>query len=147
MGPWVAPREYVLSHLDGPKGHAVLPGGRGISFGRYAVDGLWADFTAAMRRADVFPAMLESALWAGKLVSFPAYANNQAMIYNTGLLQQAGVVAPRQGWTWDDFRTSAQRVVHEGILPLSMGWVNTWQHWLGTMGSRIVSKDVRKINA
>jgi multiple sugar transport system substrate-binding protein len=99
----------------------------------------------AKQRADVFPAMLESALWAGKLVSFPAYANNQAMIYNTGLLQQAGVAAPRQGWTWDDFRTSAQRVTREGILPLSMGWVNTWLHWLGTTGTRVVSKDVRKM--
>ena len=99
------------------------------------------------QRADIFPPMLESALWAGKLLSIPTYANNQAIIYNTALLQQAGVAAPRQGWTWDDFRTTALRFVREGILPLSMGWTNTWLHWLGTTGARIVSKDMRKINA
>jgi len=99
----------------------------------------------AKQRADIFPAILETSLWAGKLVSVPAYTNNQGMIYNTALLQQASVAPPKQGWTWDDFRTTALKFVRPGVIPLSMGWGHTWNHWLGSTGSRIISKDGRKM--
>jgi multiple sugar transport system substrate-binding protein len=101
----------------------------------------------AKQRADIFPNMLESSMWAGKLAGMPVDTNNQAMIYNIGLLQQAGVAPPKQGWTWDDFKTVAQRFVRPDIVPLSMAWAGTWRHWLGTMGGRIISKDNRKITA
>jgi len=101
----------------------------------------------AKQRADIFPNMLESSLWAGKLAGMPVDTNNQAMIYNIGLLQQAGVAPPKQGWTWDDFKTMAQKFVRPDFVPLSMAWAGTWRHWLGTMGARIISKDNRKITA
>ncbi|MGH2371166.1 MAG: extracellular solute-binding protein, partial [Chloroflexota bacterium] len=72
------------------------------------------------------------------------YTNNQAMIYNTGLLQQAGVAPPKPGWTWDDFQTTAQKFIRPGIIPLSMSW-GTYLHWLGTAGSRVISRDVKTI--
>ena len=97
------------------------------------------------QRADIVPAMLDSSSWAGKLISIPGYTNNQAMIYNSGLLQQTGVALPKQGWTWDDFRTAAAKFVKPGIVALSMGWGNTWQHWLGTTGQRPIAKDTKKI--
>lgn len=101
----------------------------------------------AKQRADIFPAMLDSSMWAGKLAGMPVDTNNQAMIYNIGLLQQAGVAPPKQGWTWDDFKVMAQKFVRPDIVPLSMAWAGTWRHWLGTMGARIISKDNRKITA
>ena len=63
--------------------------------------------------------MLESSTWTGKLVSLPGYTNNVAMIYNTALLQQAGVAAPRQGWTWDDFRAALQKFSGRQLSPPS----------------------------
>ena len=51
----------------------------------------------AKQRADMFPNMLESNMWTGKLVGMPGYTNNTAMIYNPGLLAQGGVAAPKQG--------------------------------------------------
>ena len=99
------------------------------------------------QRADIFPNMLETSMWAGKLAGMPVDTNNQAMIYNMGLLQQAGVAPPKQGWTWDDFKTMAQKFVRPEMVPLSMAWAGTWRHWLGTMGARIISKDNRKITA
>jgi multiple sugar transport system substrate-binding protein len=98
----------------------------------------------AKQKADIFPAFLESSSWAGKLISIPGYTNNQAFIYNLELLQQAGVPNPKQGWTWDDFKTTAQKFIRPGIIPLSMDW-GTYLHWLGTAGSHVISKDNKKI--
>src|SRR5436190_12962552 len=106
---------------------------------------LKADKEWGKQRADIVPAMLDSSSWAGKLISIPGYTNNQAMIYNLELLQQAGVAVPKQGWTWDDFKTVVPKFVKPGIIPLSMAWAGTWNHWLGTTGQRPISKDVKKI--
>jgi multiple sugar transport system substrate-binding protein len=106
---------------------------------------LKSDKEWARQRAGIFPPMLESSAWTGKLVSIPGYTNNQAVIYNTGLLQQAGVAPPRQGWTWDDFKVTAQKFVRPEMIPLSMGWGSTWRHWLGTAGAQPISKDAKRI--
>lgn len=98
----------------------------------------------AKQRADLFPAMLDSSLWAGKLVGVPGYTNNQAIIYNLGLLQQAGVALPKQGWTWDDFKAIGTRFVRPDIIPYSNDW-GTWSIYLRTTGGAIISKDFRKM--
>jgi ABC-type glycerol-3-phosphate transport system substrate-binding protein len=99
----------------------------------------------ARQRADMYPAMLESSTWTGKLVSLPGYTNNVAMIYNTGLLQQAGVATPKQGWTWDDFRAALQKFSgRQGLTALSMNW-SFWVHYLRTMDASPISQDARKI--
>lgn len=94
------------------------------------------------QRADMFPAMLESSQWAGKLAGMPGYTNNQAVIYNLGLLQQAGVAVPKQGWTWADFKQTAARFVRPDVIPYSNAW-GTYGHYIRTTGSRIISKDVK----
>jgi multiple sugar transport system substrate-binding protein len=96
------------------------------------------------QRADIYPNFLESSSWAGKLIGVPGYTNNQAVIYNLGLLQQAGVPNPKQGWTWDDFKTAAQKFVKPGTLVFSMDW-GSYLYWLGTQGARVISKDNKTI--
>ncbi|MGH2351446.1 MAG: extracellular solute-binding protein [Chloroflexota bacterium] len=98
----------------------------------------------ARQRADIFPNYVDSQMWSGKLVAVPSYTNNQGIIYNIGLLQQDGVAPPKQNWTWNDFRTIAERFIRPNIIPFSMAW-DDWDHWLGTTGSRPVSKDARKV--
>jgi multiple sugar transport system substrate-binding protein len=98
----------------------------------------------AKQRADIFPSFMDSSSWAGKLIGIPGYTNNQAVIYNTGLLQQAGVAPPKQGWTWDDFKTTAQKFVKPGIIPFSAEW-GSYLYWLGTQGARPISKDAKTI--
>ena len=98
------------------------------------------------QRGEMFPNMLESNMWAGKLVGMPGYTNNLATIYNPALLSQAGVAPPKQGWTWDDFTTIAQKFVRPDVVAYSLGW-NGWSTYLGTTGARIISKDNRKIMA
>ena len=126
-----------------------------FSVADFFAGGMTIDFDAQMKgdrdyakqRADLFPNMMETNMWAGKLVGLPVDTNNQAIIYNPALLQQAGVAAPKQGWTWDDFKVMAQKFVRPDTVALSMAWAGTWRHWLGTMGGRIISKDNRKITA
>ena len=98
----------------------------------------------AKQRSDIFPSFLESSSWAGKLIAIPGYTNNQAVIYNTGLLQQAGVAPPKQGWTWDDLKTTALKFVKPGVIPFSIEW-GSYIYWLGTMGNRVISKDAKTI--
>ena len=98
----------------------------------------------ARQRADIFPSFLDSSSWAGKLIGIPGYTNNQAVIYNTGLLQQAGVAPPRQGWTWDDFKTTAQRFVRPGTIAFSVEW-GSYLYWLGTQGARVITRDAKTI--
>lgn len=98
----------------------------------------------AKQRADIFPAMLESSMWAGKLAGMPGYTNNQGVIFNTGLLQQGGVAQPKQGWTWDEFKATASKFVRPDIIPYSNAW-GTYGHYLRTAGGLIISKDVKKM--
>jgi multiple sugar transport system substrate-binding protein len=96
------------------------------------------------QRADIFPAMLESSLWVGKLAGMPGYTNNQAVIYNIGLLQQAGVAPPKQGWTWNDFKQMAARFVRPDVIPYSNAW-GTYGHYLRTAGGLVISRDAKKM--
>lgn len=96
------------------------------------------------QRADIFPAMIESSLWTGKLAGMPGYTNNQGVIYNTGLLQQAGVAPPKQGWTWNDFKQMASRFVRPDVISYSNAW-STYGHYLRTAGGLLISKDARKM--
>jgi multiple sugar transport system substrate-binding protein len=96
------------------------------------------------QRADIFPAMLESSMWLGKLPSLPIYTNDVAMIYNKGLLQQAGVQPPKELWTWDDFKATALKFVRPELQVLSMNWV-FWLNWLRTTGASPISTDNKRI--
>ena len=98
----------------------------------------------AKQRADIFPNMLDSQVWNGKLASVPISTNNQGIIYNVGLLQRDGVALPKQNWTWNDFRAMAERYIRPDVVAFSVNW-DDWDHFLGTTGSRPVSKDGRKV--
>jgi multiple sugar transport system substrate-binding protein len=98
----------------------------------------------ARQKADMFPNMWESQVWNGKLAAIPHSTNNQGIIWNVGLLQRDGVAPPKQNWTWNDFRAMAERFIRPDVISFSVNW-DDWDHFLGTTGSRPVSKDARKV--
>ena len=98
----------------------------------------------AKQRADLFPNMLETQMWSGKLAAVPGYTGSQGIVYNVGLLQRDGMAPPKQNWTWNDFRAMAERFIRPDVIPFSMAW-DDWDHFLGTTGSRPISKDGRKV--
>lgn len=101
----------------------------------------------AKQKADMYPVFLETSMWAGKLVAMPGYGTCQAMIYNPGLLQKAGVAVPRDKWTWNDFLTSARRAMRPpDVWGLDLTWSYVfWMMWVGSAGVRPLSKDNRKL--
>ena len=126
----------------------------------FYVAGMTVDFDSELKaekrwgtqRADIFPHMLESSMWVGKVVGMPVSTNNVAFIYNVGLLQQQGVEAPKDGWTWDDFEAKAQKFVgparpnplEGGIIPLSMGRY-FYLDFVRSAGKNPISKDSTKM--
>ena len=105
----------------------------------------------AAQRADIFPHLLESSMWTGKVVGMPVSTNNVAFIYNVGLLQQHAVEAPKEDWTLDDFEEKAEKFVTparedplEGLIPLSMGWY-FYLDFVRSAGKNPISDDAMKM--
>ena len=99
----------------------------------------------AAQKADIFPDMLSSSTWTGKLAGMPCYTNNSAIIYSPQLLAQIGVPEPKATWNWQDFQDLAQK----GNKPpdrwgYDWNWVY-WSNWLGSAGGLPISADGQKI--
>lgn len=97
------------------------------------------------QKADIFPDMLSSSTWTGKLAGMPCYTNNTATVYSPQLLSQIGVAAPKPDWNWQDFQDLAQK----GNKPpdrwgYDWNWV-LWNDWLGSAGGHPISTDGQKI--
>jgi ABC-type glycerol-3-phosphate transport system substrate-binding protein len=101
----------------------------------------------ARQRADIFPGYLETSLWAGKMVAIPGHGTCQAMIYSPELLQKAGLTAPKDRWTWNDFLAMARKVAHPpDVWGLDLNWSYVfWAMWIGSSGARPLTKDNRRL--
>src|SRR5688500_680143 len=102
----------------------------------------WGDL-----RKEIFPLMLETSMWKGKLTSMPVYTNNTITMWNNDLMQRAGLRAPAVGWTWDDFLEMAKK----GNRPPDVYGFELWAdsssffNWFGTYGGRMTDQGVKKI--
>jgi multiple sugar transport system substrate-binding protein len=61
----------------------------------------WNDFYEGERAA---------ATVGDKVVGVPALVDNLAIVYNKTLFDQAGLTPPTPQWTWDDFRSAAEKL-------------------------------------
>ena len=61
----------------------------------------WQDFYGFER---------EAATSNGKVYGVPALVDNLALVYNKKLFDAAGVAYPTDSWSWDDFRSAAQKL-------------------------------------
>jgi multiple sugar transport system substrate-binding protein len=102
----------------------------------------WGDL-----RKEIFPLMLETSMWKGKLTSMPVYTNNTITMWNNDLMQRAGLRAPQTGWTWDDFLDMAKK----GNRPPDVYGFELWAdssaffNWYGTYGGRMTDQGVKKV--
>lgn len=67
---------------------------------------------------DFYPALLESFSVDNNYYGLPRDNDTKVIYYNRTHFAEAGLMEPRDGWTWDDIRTAAQRLTRqEGSLP------------------------------
>jgi multiple sugar transport system substrate-binding protein len=115
---------------------------------RYAADGVLEELTPYIEQsgydlADYWPALLESAMYDGKVYGFPRDISTEVLYYNKDLFDQAGVEYPTEEWTWGNLLTAADRlsVVEEGgrvaqyALAMEGG---KYVNWVGQNGGSIL---------
>jgi multiple sugar transport system substrate-binding protein len=84
---------------------------------------------------DFFPAAREAVTVDGKIRAIPALIDSLAVVYNKKLFKQAGIAPPKQGWTWDEYRTIAQKLTDSSKGVFGTGWPGVgdedtvWRIW------------------
>ncbi|MHB1356175.1 MAG: ABC transporter substrate-binding protein [Anaerolineae bacterium] len=74
----------------------------------------WASLEDKALKADYLPSVLKPFERNGELWAIPWALNPQILYYNRDLFTQAGVEAPKPGWTWNDFLEKASGVTDAG---------------------------------
>jgi ABC-type glycerol-3-phosphate transport system substrate-binding protein len=113
--------------------------------------GLTADLDEELKRVkewpalrkDLFPGILESQLWQGKLTAMPLYTNNRIVFVDRGVLAKAGLPAPGASWTRDEFTQLASRAA---APPERWGFAFTAQAldyliFFGAAGGKMMNAD------
>lgn len=100
----------------------------------------------AAQRKDIFPSMLESSLWLGKLTSIPGDTNNRGIYYDKAVLARAGVAPPTPNWTRDEF---TQKVLRASAPPDRWGFTITpgsldFLIFYGAAGGKLMNKEQTK---
>jgi multiple sugar transport system substrate-binding protein len=73
---------------------------------------------------DFYPSERQSATVNGKVVGVPALVDNLSLVYNKKLFAAAGVAPPTSSWTWQDFRTAAQKLTDASTKTYGWAYVN-----------------------
>jgi multiple sugar transport system substrate-binding protein len=91
--------------------------------------------TKAWNWGDFYPAAREAVTIDGKVRAIPALIDSLAVVYNKRLFRQAGIPAPKAGWTWDDYRAVAKQLTNKGKGVFGTGWPGVgdedtvWRLW------------------
>lgn len=76
--------------------------------------------------SDVHPSLIEASMYQGSLYSLPFKFNAANMVFNTSLLEKAGVEAPGADWTADDFLAAAAAISNgQGSTVSPFYWSNS----------------------
>ncbi|TDD48035.1 ABC transporter substrate-binding protein [Kribbella antibiotica] len=112
-----------------------------------------ADLSGALNLGDFWPAAQESVTVKGKVRAAPALLDSLCLVYNKKLFAAAGLSAPKPGWTWDDFITTAKALTNPGKGVFGTGWPGVgdedtvWRLWpmIWDLGGDVASQDGKKV--
>jgi multiple sugar transport system substrate-binding protein len=114
-----------------------------------------ADLTSALgdRLKDYWPAARDAVTVKDKIRAAPALLDSLCVVYNKKLFTAAGLPAPKAGWTWDDFVTTAQKLTNPAKGVFGTGWPGVgdedtvWRLWpmIWDLGGDVVSEDGKTV--
>lgn len=111
-------------------------------------DYLANDSRAAAKLDDYFPDVLQTAQFNGKTYGLPWIAQPVMLYYNPKMFSDAGIEPPNENWTWDDFKTAAEKLTKDtdgdGKADQFGTAFNGWppvQMFIWQAGGEVVSED------
>ncbi len=91
------------------------------------------------------PSLVEWNSYKGHIYGVPKDWTTQVIWYNKKVFDRYKVAYPKPGWTWDDFRSTAQKLTHVDDkvwgAALSFGDPYDWQNWFVMGGGDYLSPD------
>jgi multiple sugar transport system substrate-binding protein len=84
---------------------------------------------------DFYPAARQAVTIDGKVRAIPSLIDSMAVVYNKKLFRQAGIPAPKAGWTWDEYRDTAKQLTNKSKGTFGTGWPGVgdedtvWRLW------------------
>lgn len=98
---------------------------------------------AAAKLDDYYPEVLQTAQFDNKTYGLPWISQPVVLYYNPKLFQDAGVAEPNENWTWDDFKSAAEKLTKpdQGIYGTAF---NDWppiQMFIWQAGGDVISED------
>lgn len=73
-------------------------------------------------KSDLYPAVLQTITYKGSIYAVPRDVTAVAMYYNKKLFDEAKVSYPKEGWTWDDFLTTAKALTKTDASGKPVQW-------------------------
>src|SRR5690348_12674454 len=101
-----------------------------------------------VKASDYYPALINPfTCTSGQVFGLPKDWNSLGVFYNKQMFQAAGLSAPTASWTWDDFKTDAQKLTKNPGSPNSVYGVvlsadaSRWGAFLLANGGTVLNKD------
>jgi len=95
------------------------------------------------------PGLLDPGKVNGKQYLLPKDYSPLGVYYNKKLFDAAKVPYPKEGWTWDDFLATAQKLTTTDAsgkttqwgVQLPAAWTTGFEYWVAAAGGVLISKD------
>ena len=103
--------------------------------------------------AGYLPGLLDPGKVNGKQYLLPKDYSPIGVYYNKKIFDAAGVAYPKDGWTWDDLLSTAQKLTqdtnNDGTpeiwgLQLPATWTTGFEYWVAAAGGKLISEDGKK---
>lgn len=123
---------------------------RFVTQGAFVDLGPYIDGTEPLDRTIFLPGVFAPGAWEGKQYFLPKDYTPLAIYYNKKLFDQQHVPYPRDGWTWEDFLTTAKALTtdsnHDGTpdvwgVQLPAAWTGGFEYWVAAAGGSLIGED------
>lgn len=96
------------------------------------------------------PGVMDPGKYMGKTYFLPKDFSTLAVYYNKTIFDKYGVEYPQDGWTWDQFLETAQKLTidenQDGTpevwgVQLTANWTTGFEYWVAAAGGSLISED------